>query len=159
MPFVCLLYPLLASACVSTSSRAAGSLLSLCLFAFYPPALFVCAGDFLGQIVTAGGVRWLEALGPSLAKLTGGSCHHAGVRQGRWLTALCLTGSLAFWGRGASSWTWGFEGDFPGSLRGNVSYSFVKIQKGACPGLWLAFKTQGRLSPGQEKETQEQEEQ
>lgn len=128
-------------------------------FAFCPPALFVCAGDFLGRIVTAGGVRWLEALGASLAELTGGSCHRSGARQGRWLFALCLVGLPAFWGRGASSWTWGVEGDFPGSLRGNVSCSFIKIQKGACPRLWLAFKTWGRLSPGQGEEKQEQEEQ
>lgn len=52
-----------------------------------------------------------------------------------------------------------FEDGFPGSLRGNDSCLFIKIQKGVCPGLWLAFKTRGCLSRGQGKEKQEQEEQ
>lgn len=86
------------------------------------------------------------------------SARHWGSPRSR-LFALCLAGWPAFWGRGASSWAWGFEGGFPGSLQGNVCCSFIKIQKGACPGLWLAFKTWGRLSPGQGKEKQEQEEQ
>lgn len=125
-------------------------------FAFCPPALFVCTGDFLRQIVTASGVQWLEALGASLAELTGGSHHHAVAHQSCWLFALCLAGLPACWGRGASSWTWGLEDSFCGSLWGNVSCSFIKMQQGACPGLWLAFKMRGCLSPRQGKEKQEE---
>lgn len=124
-------------------------------FAFCPPALFVCTGDFLGQIITASSVQWLEALGTSLAELTGRSRHHAGLTR--------VAGSLPF----ASQDYWlrcklldvRVEGGSPGSLWGNLSCSFIKIQKGTCPWLWLALKTRGCLSPGQRKEKQEQEEQ